>query len=480
MKTMRPILAAGASALLVTLGPVLAHDRDPVEAGSRAQDKLDRDTQKIEQRAQDRATRMAEERARIEARAAQDPAKAAEDLAKLDADAAKEVQKEGQDLAKAQQDYADDAAKEAEDLAKLENRGEGSHNSGSSKEIADLGSSEGAEHDGEGFAVKQGEVVALDLSPGSLDAADKAGFKVIGKERLEVLDREVIHLTVPEGMSAVEGRTRLRELAPGATVDVVHYYGLGLTAGDGGKPVRKGKVSRAFDSPLTVGLIDTSVASHPALNGARLIPWAAGAQAPAPTEHGTAVASLIASQGRPTIYSANIFRGPATRPFTSADVIAQALEWMLVQRVPTINMSLAGPRNAMLDQLVRDALARGYLVVAAAGNGGPTAPPAYPAAVPGVIAVTAVDKDRRVYRYANRGPYIMVAAPGVDVVAASSHGGYARFTGTSFATPRIAGWIARCRTGGASGAACKQQLRQSARDLGQAGFDPVYGFGLID
>lgn len=478
MKTAHRILTLSAFALVAALGPAAAHNRDP-EQGSRAQEKLDRDTQKIEQRAQERDIKTAEERAKIEANADKDPAKAAEDLAKLDADTAKDVQKEGEDLAKAQEDYADDAAKEAEDLAKQEDRDDG-RNSGSSHEIADLGSSEGAEHDGEGYAVKQGELVALDLPGKSLEAASAAGFKVIRQERLETLGRDVIHLSVPSGMSAIDARTRLRELAPGATVDLVHYYGLGLTAGDGGKPLRGGKISKGSSAPLTVGLIDTSVVSHPALNGARLIAWSAGAQGPAPTEHGTAVASLIATQGRGTIYSANIFRGPAGRPFTSADVIAQALEWMLQQKVPTINMSLAGPRNAMLDQLVRDALARGFVVVAAAGNGGPTAPPAYPAAVPGVIAVTAVDKDAHVYRYANHGPYITVAAPGVNVVAANSRGGYARFTGTSFATPRVAGWIARCRTAGSSAATCKQQLRKSARDLGATGFDPVYGFGLID
>lgn len=479
MKAAHRILTLSAFALVAALGPAAAHNRDPDE-GSRAQEKLDRDTQKIEQRAQERAIKTAEERAKIEANADKDPAKAAEDLAKLDADAAKEAQKQSEDLAKAQEDYADDAAKETEDLAEREGRDDG-RNSGSSHEIADLGSSEGAEHDAEGYAVKQGELVALDLPGKSLEAASAAGFRVIRQERLESLGRDVIHLSVPAGMSAVDGRARLRELAPGATVDLVHYYGLGLTAGDGGKPLRSGgKAAKAPTASLTVGLIDTSVARHPALNGARLIAWSAGAQSPAPTEHGTAVASLIATQGQGKIYSANIFRGPAARPFTSADVIAQALEWMIRQQVPTINMSLAGPRNALLDQLVRDALARGFVVVAAAGNGGPTAPPAYPAAVPGVIAVTAVDKNAHVYRYANHGAYITVAAPGVDVVAANSRGGYARFTGTSFATPRIAGWIARCRTAGTSAAACKQQLRKSARDLGATGFDPVYGFGLID
>jgi subtilisin family serine protease len=189
---------------------------------------------------------------------------------------------------------------------------------------------------------------------------------------------------------------------------------------------------------------------------------------------------LLAGEGSSTIYSANIFRGPANRPYTSADVIAQALEWMIARNVTTVNMSLAGPRNAVLDRLIQGALGKGYQVVAAAGNGGPTAPPAYPAAVPGVVAVTAVDREMHIYRYANRGRYIVVAARGVDVVAARSAGGVASFNGTSFATPHVAGWVARCRAEGASAVSCRDRLRNSARDLGPAGFDEVYGHGFID
>ena len=110
----------------------------------------------------------------------------------------------------------------------------------------------------------------------------------------------------------------------------------------------------------------------------------------------------------------------------------------------------------------------------------PSAPPAYPAAVPGVVAVTAVDGRQQVYRYANRGRYITVAARGVDVVAAHAPGGLARFSGTSFASPHVAAWIARCRAGGSDAAQCETRLRREARDLGTAGFDEIYGFGLVD
>jgi subtilisin family serine protease len=238
--------------------------------------------------------------------------------------------------------------------------------------------------------------------------------------------------------------------------------------------------ARLDSARLTIGMIDTSVARHPSLSGIEIVQWPAGDLASAPMEHGTAVASILAKEGGNRIYAANIFRGPSSRPFTSADVIAQALEWMIEHNVPIVNMSLAGPRNAILDRLVRDAVAQGHQVVAAAGNGGPTAPPAYPAAVPGVIAVTAVDKNLRIYRYANHGRYISVAAKGVAVVAARSAGGFAEFNGTSFATPHVTAWMARCRAGGTSALACGERMRQVARDLGTRGFDEVYGHGFID
>jgi subtilisin family serine protease len=281
-------------------------------------------------------------------------------------------------------------------------------------------------------------------------------------------------------MNSLDARRVIEEIDPAAVVDLVHYYGLNLTAGGHGRKVKTAAAAAHFRRNLTFGVIDTAIARHKGLAATRIVPWQAGDRASAPLAHGTAVASILATEGRATIYSANIFRGPAGRPFTSADVIAQALEWILENNVPVINMSLAGPRNAILDRLIRDALASGRTVVAAAGNGGPAAPPAYPAAVRGVVAVTAVDKDLRIYRYANRGRYIAVAALGVDVLAAHAPGGYALFTGTSFATPRVAGWLARCRSDGTSATDCAEQLHRAAKDLGAAGFDETYGFGFVE
>jgi subtilisin family serine protease len=226
-------------------------------------------------------------------------------------------------------------------------------------------------------------------------------------------------------------------------------------------------------------MIDTAVAAHPALAGVdlRRRDFAGGAPT---TAHGTAVASLLANEGAGRIVAASVFRAQGQRHFTSADAIARGLGWLVAEEVPVINMSLAGPRNVILDRLIARALGAGHIVVAAAGNGGPSAPPAYPAALPGVVAVTAVDGRNRIYRYANRGPYIRFAALGVGVPAASAGGALAPHSGTSFASPHVAVRLARCARRIAPGnSACIAAIEREAVDLGPPGRDPVYGAGLI-
>lgn len=463
MKTGHKVWTAlGALAVLAASGAGRARDRDPDDVAARAQERIDRATRHATERDGQRGSeRAAEAGDRAQEREGHNGGEV------------REVESRGREAGSETESGTETETRSAE--IEIES-------AASSRALADIAQIEDADHDDRGFPVRRGELVAMDLPEAALASASVKGFRVIEQHRLAAAGHELVRLATPRGMKPLAARAVLRALAPGAEIDLVHYYGLSLTAGE--KPHRlkqpPAAAPRLPSGTMTVGMIDTAVAAHPALGAARVMPWADGAQTGAPVGHGTAVASLIAAEGRATIYAANIFRGPAARPFTSADIIAEALGWMLEQRVPIINMSLAGPRNAILDRLVRDALGRGQTVVAAAGNGGPSAPPAWPAAVPGVVAVTAVDKDLRIYRYANRGRYISVAARGVDVVAAQAPAGFARFTGTSFATPHVAGWLGRCRAEGGAAEACIDRLRKSARDLGAAGYDDVYGFGFVD
>lgn len=476
------LLALGVSA---SAEPGSGNDADRVrDAGSdkaaRAAERADRDTARAAERAVREESRFAEQRDRIVRETAGDPvrqqqelakleADRAEDLAKLQEEADKSAQRLAEELAKAAEDALDDSRDEAERTAKL----------GSSDAMRDLAESESPAFDERGFPVRSGEIAALDLSPEKLATLQQQGFGLIARHPLEAIGSVVYRLSAPRGVETAAALQLARAASPETTFDFTHYYGAQFATsgarGAGGAaqlPRRKGA--------LTIGMIDTGVSNHPALRGVTIARRAFGNMgASSTTEHGTAVASILASEGSAKIYAASVFRGSASRPFTSADAIIDALDWMVANRVPVVNMSLSGPRNAILDRLVVQAVGRGTLIVAAAGNGGPSAPPAYPAALRPVVAVTAVDADRRVYRYANQGSYITVAAYGVGQPAADSGGGISRFDGTSFATPHVAAWMARC-LGRSDAAACGRSLRKSAVDLGEPGYDPVYGHGFID
>jgi subtilisin family serine protease len=134
----------------------------------------------------------------------------------------------------------------------------------------------------------------------------------------------------------------------------------------------------------------------------------------------------------------------------------------------------------LLEHAIKQLALQNQVMVAAAGNDGANAEPAYPAAWPGVIAVTAVDGRLNVYREANRGDYVELAAPGVDIWAARAGAGGAYYRGTSFAAPYVtAAMAAGQRRGNSSRSGDRQRLRQQARDLGEPGKDPVFGFGLL-
>jgi subtilisin family serine protease len=160
--------------------------------------------------------------------------------------------------------------------------------------------------------------------------------------------------------------------------------------------------------------------------------------------------------------------------------LVRAIDLLAGRSVNVINMSLSGPDNALLARLVSTLGEKHVEIVAAAGNDGPSAKAAYPAAYENVIAVTAVDRRKRAYRRANQGDYVDIAAPGVGVWAAASIKGTRPKTGTSFAAPFVAAATALVKSRAPGQVPAIEILRKDAEDLGQPGKDPVFGWGLLN
>ena len=329
-----------------------------------------------------------------------------------------------------------------------------------------------------GVAVR-GEVVGVELSPAAIAAARKAGFVIVSQEVIEGLGLRFVTLRTPRGMSVDAALARLAKIAPRSEFVANHIH-IQSAAMAGAPPpssaaLAQGRVGSAF-----LGIIDGGVARHPSLRApVEQRGFAVGA--PAVNGHATAVASLAvgagrlkgASPGSPLLVADVYGRDPAGGNSMS---LVRALGWMASRKVPVVAMPLAGPPNSLVAKAILRARQRGLYVIAPVGNGGPAAPASYPAAYPGVVAVTGVDRRNRILIEAGRGPRIDYAAPGADMVAANAGGGLDSVRGTSFAVPLVAGRLSVVARGSAQPIAA---LDREAADLGSPGPDPVYGRGLV-
>ena len=244
-------------------------------------------------------------------------------------------------------------------------------------------------------------------------------------------------------------------------------------------------------TPL-IAVIDTGIdETHPDLAGSVVDRFdAVGDGAWDSGAHGTSIASILAAHGQMTgivpkakLLSIRVMASTAdgTSEATSESLV-RGIDWAAKQQADVINMSLAGPQDSFVSAEVSAAIAQGFIIVAAAGNDGPNALPDYPAAVQGVIAVTATDQNDGLYVGANHGSYISVAAPGVDIMSATLGGSYTLVTGTSQATANVSGVIAMMREirPDLTPAAALALLQHSAKDLGPPGTDDSYGAGRVD
>jgi len=288
--------------------------------------------------------------------------------------------------------------------------------------------------DPQGFPARANEVIATDPDDALVSAATAKGFRLI--ERSETLGIGYARFETPRGMSLKAAIRALGKLgAAQVSADQLHFESGAVSAGGGG-----GAALATGNGPV-IGMIDGGVADG-------VIPqrgFAAGA--PRASDHGTAIASLIAGRGQvrgaapgARVIAADVYGSDPAGG--SATAIVKALGWLVGERVPVVTISLVGPANPLLARVVTAAQARGVIIVAAVGNDGPAAPPSYPASYPGVIAVTAVDRRGRVLIEAGRATHLDYAAPGADLLATNARGGASPVRGTSFAAPLVAGTIA--------------------------------------
>ena len=324
------------------------------------------------------------------------------------------------------------------------------------------------------------------------------GFRVLEKVRLGALAFEVWRLRTPSGVAVPEAVARLHALFPGLLLDANHRYrpseGPGSTPSVARAAIGWSGIDAACGQGIRIGMVDTPVdTSHPALAGQKVSyrSFIRPQRTPAPADHGTAIAAMLVGKPDPQgwggllpgaeLLAGNIFTFNDGGSEV-ADVIAmvKALDWMAGEQVHAVNLSMAGTDNRILRFAIGQAAAKGMVLVAAVGNWGTADRPAYPAAYAESIGVTAVDGNSTIYAYANRGPYVAFAAPGVEIWTAVPGGG--RFqSGTSFAVPYLTSVIASEIAAGGTVSAdrFREMLAHEAVDLGEPGRDDTFGWGLV-
>lgn len=335
--------------------------------------------------------------------------------------------------------------------------------------------------------------------PATIDLIAAQGYGLLSRDRLELLDADIARFALPPGRMLEEARAEILRLAPSALLDPNHIYRASeLACGAAGcaafEMIGWSPASLSCPAGATVGMIDTAVnTGHEALAGVEIEHFAVAGpeRRPSAKVHGTAIAVLIAGRAESRtpgllpgarLIAADAFHADAAGQ-DAADVfdIARALDRLAAREARVVNLSFAGPANLVLERVVQAVLGRDVVLVAAAGNAGPNADPLFPAAYEGVVAVTAVDRRLRAWRQAAAGGHIDFAAPGVRLwTAASVHGGRFR-SGTSYAAPFVAAALAAARAAdpSATGPQAVERLAAGAADLGVAGRDDAFGWGLV-
>jgi type VII secretion-associated serine protease mycosin len=250
---------------------------------------------------------------------------------------------------------------------------------------------------------------------------------------------------------------------------------------------------------VVVAVIDSGVdAGHPDLAGA-VLPGAnfdSGSTGDGRTDaegHGTKMAGIIAARGGGEMHALGIAPRakilPVVTPATNFGLLPRSVRWAVDHGAKVINMSMGakGPAPAEATAAINYALAKDAVVVASVGNTEQSGDPvAYPANVPGVVAVSGVVRSGEFWEGSARGPQVAIAAPAENIVNTGARNvnktGYAGGGATSEAAAIVSGVAAliRSRYPKLNAANVINRLIRTATDEGDPGRDDLYGFGVVD
>lgn len=332
-------------------------------------------------------------------------------------------------------------------------------------------------------------VVDADDAP----AIDALGVTIVDRTTLSASGDVLFVVSVADDdANAGEVESVLSRLG-GGRFDRNHVYDPASPLASPETPEKAAAVQpQANGETVRIGLIDTAIdARHERLAGLQIVERDfVTISKDRPRDHGTAVASIMAEaapdyaalNAKLDMRAASVFfrSGDKSEGATTASLI-RAIDWMRGEGVTVVNFSLAGPPNRALEAMISSAQKTGMVFVAAVGNDGPAARPLYPAAYDGVVGVTAVDQDGKVFRWALRGPQVDIAARGVNVEIAQPGGGYKTDSGTSLAAPLVSVFLAGRLAAPSDAEAALEAVRRAAAPApgGRSGRDDRYGAGIL-
>jgi subtilisin family serine protease len=307
-------------------------------------------------------------------------------------------------------------------------------------------------------------------------------FRVTDRRAVETVSRE---LSADTGVRAVQPNFRYvlqQQKLPSIEGDPAQYALAKLRLPEAHTLVRGANV--------TIAVIDSGIdATHPELANSIADTFDALGSKEGPHPHGTGIAGVIAAHARlmgaapeVRILAIRAFGAVAHGAESNSYVILKSLDYAALHGAQIVNMSFAGPKDAVIARAIAATAARGIVMVAAAGNSGAKSPPLYPAAEPNVIAVSATDAQDRLITASNRGGYVAIAAPGADIFVPAPYGEYQMMSGTSFSAAYVSGIAALmlARNSELQPDQLRSLLMKTARDLGSPGRDNLFGSGEAD